>query len=131
MIKVWSMIKRPLQITGLIMWIAVFLFYAVLVSSQEQTQTKYTKTELTMSEHFGLTPAEIRKWEYLKETQQFYGLVESDLSVYEMLALSTDDEQELRRLAVLLAKMNIKIIRKLAHFDQLYQDAVNQLEDTQ
>ena len=111
--------------------ILVFLAFGMPALPQEQTEIEYTKTELTMSKHFGLTPAEIRKWEYLKETQQFYGLVESDLSVYEMLALSTDDEQELRRFAVLLARMNIKIIRKLAHFDQLYQGAVKQLEDTQ
>ena len=111
--------------------ILAFVAFSMPVFPQEQTQTTYTETELSMSEHFDLTPAEIRKWTHLKETQQFHGLVQSDLSVYEMLALATNDEAELRRLARLFAQMNLRLIKKLVYFDELYQEAIGQLGGTQ
>ena len=106
----------------------ILLMLSVSVSPQEETKTEYTELEISMSQLFSLTPAEIRKWERIKQTQQFRGLVESDLSVYETLALTTDNEQELRRLAILLAKMNTQLVKKLIRFDELYQEEISKLE---
>ena len=96
------------------------IFLSVAFAAKEG-ETQYTQTELILSQHYRLTPAEIREVETIRAEGRFDGFVDLDnLTIYEVLALQTDDEARLRRLARLYLKMDRAIIAKLQRFSVIY-----------
>lgn len=102
----------------------------VMASLTKEQDSQYTHTEIMLSQHLHLSPQEIRRWQTLQQAKgSLQGFVAYDkLSVYEILALHTDDTKEIERLAKLLAMHNIKVITKLKHFERIYQQQLEALQ---
>lgn len=103
---------------------------AVMGSLAKEQDSQYTHTEVMLSRHLHLEPAEIRRWQTLQQARgSLQGFVAHDkLSVYEILALHTDDSKEVKRLAKLLAMHNIKVLDRLKRFERFYQQELEALQ---
>ena len=102
---------------------------SVPAASDDYPDTKYTESDVLLSRHFNLTPAEIQKWSQIKTNSSLHGFVHhQNMSVYEILALHVEDEQQLRRLARLFAEHSLQIIKKLERFDSIYQEEARKIQ---
>lgn len=100
----------------------------VMGSLTERKDSQHTQTEMLLSRYLHLSPTEVSRWQQIKENGSLQGFVEhQSMSAYEILALHTNDQKALRRLARLFATQNLKIIAKLKKFERIYQQELENL----
>jgi len=107
----------------------LLLSVPVLGSFTTHNNSEETRTKTLLSRHLHLTTQEITQWHQIKESNVLQGFVDlENMSVYEVLAMQTNDPNELKRLARLFAQHNRKIIAKLQQFERIYQQEVKNLQ---
>lgn len=114
----------PLLMAALIIALAI----AIISGFKTQTKTEFSESEIRLSRYFDLTPVEIRQWQRARNREELGGFVKQEnLSVYEILALQTEDGEKLHRLARLFANHNLQVIERLKKFDEIYQTEMQQV----
>ena len=114
--KKWSILIVLVVVTLVLVVVAT-------VPAAVERATEFTRTEITLSEYYRLTPADIRAVETIRHEGRLDGFVVIDnLTVYEILALSTTDETRLRQLAQLHLAMDQQVIDQLKRYGAIFRE---------
>ena len=103
-------------------------FIAVLNAINVSRDTIYKESDIILSKYFSLQPQEIKQWKDIKDNSSLQGFVDyKNMSIYEVLAMHTQDKNQLRKFAKLFAAHNMRVIKKLNDFDLMYQQEIKKI----